>query len=613
MDSTLLRFLDYGSEPSILLQRFPGITYQSDNGTGFGYSYFRFRGLDQSRINITINGMPLNEPEDRGTYFSNFPSLLSNASSIQFQRGIGLSKNGAPAFAGSLDFDTRQTADPHFEAGVEAGSFSSGRLFIERQSGNENNLLFYKLNLLTTDGYKRHSGNNSGSGMFQWQHRSEKIKIQLLTLYGNNKNGLGWLGVSDSAAKSDFTSNGNSKSEEGNFTQILQQVNTSVRLKTNQTLHAGLFYNYTLGDYSFDLYNFLNLSGQGPLVHYRTHSSWGGLTLNYQLTGKNFSFTTGVYGSLYRKVHKGVQEPEDELLYRNYGDKNELSPFAKFIFRKNNFYFFTDLQYRKALFSYTGDAALKDFRWNFFNPLAGVGYHLNDHIYVYVNAGHVKREPGRNDIFLGNDNLQKDNSGQSLYADLVPEDNFSIETGIRWKNDRSEASLNLYRMNIRNAVDLNGQIGPTGVPLHSNIAKAIRAGIEAELGYRVSKNCQLYQSFSWAPHYIDEDKKHSDPVLTPELISYSEIRYTTLRWNFALSGRYQSGSYIDFANKYPIPAAVTINFMTKYRIGKFFFSLRLMNLLNQKVYSSGQLNVYGQPIYLVQAPFNFLMGGGIKF
>lgn len=613
VDSSLIQLLDYGAEPSIILQRFPGITYQTDNGTGFGYSYFRFRGLDQSRINITVNGMPLNEPEDRGTYFSNFPSLLSNAATVQLQRGIGLSKNGAPAFAGSLDFETKQARDRHFEGGVEAGSFSSGRVYAQQQSGNDNNLFFYKLNFLTTKGYKYHSGNHSGSGMFQWQHQTEKTYFQLLTLLGNNQNGLGWLGVTDSAAQSNFKSNGNSEKEKGKFSQLLQQFNLTTRIKNNQTFHAGLFYNYTKGDYGFDLYNFLYYPGEGTILHYRTRSSWGGLSLNYQFTGNNFSFTSGVYASLYRKEHNGVQVPGDELLYHNYGQKNELSPFAKFIFRKNKFYFFTDLQYRYAGFSYHGDVSLKRFRWNFFNPLAGVSYHLSDHVYVYVNTGYVKREPGRNDIFLGNDNLLKDNNGQAVYADLLPENNFSTEAGIRYENKNLRGSLNLYRMNIRNAVDLNGQIGPTGLPLHSNVAKAIRKGLELELGYKVSKDWQFYQSFAWAPHSISEDGKRSTPVLTPGLISFSEIRFESFHWDFALSSRYQSKSFIDFANNYRIPSATSLCFTTKYHINKFTLSLRLMNLLNQRIYSSGQLNVYGQPVYQVQAPFNFMAGAGVRF
>ncbi|MBS0423990.1 MAG: TonB-dependent receptor [Proteobacteria bacterium] len=613
VDSSLIRLMDYGAEPSIMLQRFPGITFQSDNGTNFGYSYFRFRGLDQSRINITINGMPLNEPEDAGTYFSNFPSLLSNATSVQLQRGIGMSKNGAPAFAGSLDFETKQLRDRHTEIGIEAGSFSSGRLYAEQQSGNEKNLIFYKLNLLTTDGYKYHSGNNSASGIFQWQHQSGKTFIQTLTLIGKNRNGLGWLGVNDSAAKTDFKSNGNTEREKGNFSQWLQQFHLTIQARKNQNFHAGLFYNYTKGDYGFDLNNFLYLPGQGPLLHYRTYSSWGGLLLDYQFTGKNFSLTSGIYGSLCRKVHNAVQDLNAALMYHNYGDKNELSPFVKFIFHRNGFYFFTDMQYRYATFSYHGNVCLKNFQWNFFNPLAGVGCRLNNHVYLYVNTGHIKREPGRNDIFLGNDNLQKDNNGQAVYVDLQPENNFSIEAGVRYENHNLQGSLNLYRMKILNAIDLNGQIGPTGLPLHSNVAKAIRAGAELEMSYQFSSSWTVYQSFSLEPHYIAEENKHSTPVLTPEVISYSEIRYSIPHWNFVLDGRYQSKSYIDFANNYQLPAATTINFLAKYYVHKFFLTLRLLNIINQKIYSSGQLNVYGQAIYQVQAPFNFIVGAGIGF
>jgi iron complex outermembrane receptor protein len=102
IDSVTIRLLDYGAEPSSLLQRFPGTTYTTDNGTDFGYSYFRFRGLDQSRINITVNGMPLNETEDAGVSFSNFSGLLSDALPFNYNEVWGLAKIGAPAFAGAL-------------------------------------------------------------------------------------------------------------------------------------------------------------------------------------------------------------------------------------------------------------------------------------------------------------------------------------------------------------------------------------------------------------------------------------------------------------------------------------------------------------------------------
>lgn len=605
-----IRLIDYGTEPTFILQRMPGTSFTTDNGTQFGYSSFRVRGIDQNRINITVNGLPLNEPEDAGTYFSNFSGLLSHASAVQLQRGIGLSKNGAPAFAGSLEFDTKNSIQKRTEFELLAGSFSTFRFRGETQQGNEKDLFTAKLNAVSTDGFKYHSNNRSGSGLFQWQHNTGKTQLLYLLLAGINKNELSWLGVTDSAAKADFRSNGNSEREKGDFSQVLQQLHLNTSINKNQSLHAGLFYNYTKGQYGFDLFNFLYIPAPGSLIEYRTRSNYWGLLLDYKINGKNFNISTGIYSSIYRKHHHAVNQPGETLLYRNYGDKNEFSPFAKFIFRKNKFYFFTDLQYRITKFAYTGDVAIKDLNWNFFNPLAGMGYKLNEKVYLYASAGNINREPGRNDIFLGNDNLGKDAQGNPQYADLKAEKNFSVEAGIRYKKENWETTLNLYRMKIMNAIDLNGQIGPTGLPLHSNVAKAIRSGAELEFLYEFDRGWQLLQSLAYAPHKIVEDKKNSDPVQTPELISFTELQYDQSNYELVLQARYQSKSFIDFGNKYELPSSATLNFLAKLHFTKVVFSIRFMNITNQKNYSSGQLNVYGVPIYMVQAPFHVL--GGIQ-
>jgi len=605
-NSKTIRLLDYGTEPTYILQRMPGISFTTDNGTQFGYSNFRLRGIDQNRINITVNGLPLNEPEDAGTYFSNFSGLLSHASSVQLQRGIGLSKNGAPAFAGSLDFDTKNNPDNRTEFEIQAGSFSTFRFHGETQQGNEKNFFTAKLNAVSSDGFKHHSKNESGSSLFQWQHNTGKTQLLYLLLAGINKNELSWLGVRDSAAKTDFKSNGNSEREKGDFSQVLQQLHIRTSISKNQSFHAGLFYNYTNGQYGFDLYNFLYIPAPGSLFEYRTRSNYWGLLLDHRINAKNINISTGIYGSVYRKHHRGVNQPGDFLQYKNYGDKNEFSPFAKFIFRKNKFYFFTDLQYRITKFSYTGDVALKDFNWNFFNPLAGIGYRVKESIYLYASAGHIKREPGRNDIFQGNDNLAKDNNGNAVFNDLAAEKNFSIEAGVRFRKEKWEGNLNIYRMKIMDAIDLNGQIGPTGLPLHSNVAKAIRAGAELELRYMLSRNWELLQTLAFAPHSIIENKKKSDPVLTPEWISFTELQFNASNLTLVLQGRYQSKSFIDFGNKQELPSSAIFNLLAKYQIKKVSFSLRLINLTNEKMYTSGQLNVYGQPIYQVQAPFHVL-------
>ena len=144
-------------------------------------------------------------------------------------------------------------------------------------------------------------------------------------------------------------------------------------------------------------------------------------------------------------------------------------------------------------------------------------------------------------------------------------------------------------------------------------AAAHCAGAELELRYNISRKWELLQSLAYAPHSIVENEKHSDPVQTPEWISFTELQFNAADLTVVLQGRYQSKSFIDFGNKHELSSSAIFNLLAKYQIKKIGFSLRLMNLTNEKTYTSGQLNVYGQPIYQVQAPFHLLGGVHVKF
>lgn len=597
----------YGQEASQILQQLPGISSFTDNGTGIGYSYLRLRGIDQNRLNITINGLPLNEPEDEGVYFSNFPDLLSSVSSIQIQRGVGLSKNGVAGFAGNIDFNSFQKADTEFMTGFDIGSYNTERLYIQQQVGNEKNNFFYRLSGLHTDGYKYHSGNSSASGLFQWQYHKKNNELKYVLVTGKNKNGLAWLGVRDSLIKADPKINANTNNEKGNFFQLLQQINYKKQLSTRQSLNLSGFYNYTNGDYSFDLMNFLGYPSNGVLIDYKTHSSFTGVQSNYSYASSSISFSMGIYGSLYKKTHIGLQSPGSAQLYTNYGKKNEASAFTKFMYHSGNWFAFADLQYRTTAFSYHGNVALKDFHWSFLNPLAGITWRFQLHSYIYYSIGKIQREPGRNDIFLGNDNLGKDSAGNPVFADLHSENNFSQEIGWRYEKQKLQISVNIYRMWLKNEISLNGQIGPTGLPLHSNVAKSIRQGIEIEWRYK-KDHWSFYQSFSFAPHKVKEDDVNSLPVLTPRILFNNEISYSIKKLQFILQNRYQSKSYIDFADKYKLPSYYLFNLIAIYSYKHFSFSSRIMNISSQKIYTDGQLNLYGVPVYHVQSPAMFMFG-----
>ena len=600
--------LNYGQEVSQVLQQFPGITSFTDNGTGFGYSYLRFRGIDQNRLNITINGLPLNEPEDQGVYFSNFPDLLSSVSSIQLQRGLGLSKYGVAGFGGNIDFNTFQRPDTEFVAGFDIGSYNSERIFIQQQAGNDKSNFFYKLSGLHTDGYKYHSGNSSASGLFQWQRQRKNTEWKYVLLAGKNKNGLAWLGARDSLIKTDPKTNANTRDEKGNFFQVLQQLHYKKQVAAGQSFNVSGFYNYTNGDYSFDLMNFLEYPSSGTLIDYKTHSSFAGIQGSYNYASPFVSLATGVYGSLYKKTHIGQQNPGASMLYNNYGIKNEASIFAKAMVHSGNVFAFADLQYRYAAFSYHGDVPLKDFHWPFLNPLAGITWRIHPGSYIYYSIGKTRREPGRNDIFLGNDNLGRDSTGKAVYADLLAENNFSQEIGWRYEKDKLQFAVNFYRMQLKNEITLNGQIGPTGLPLRSNVAKSIRQGIETEWKYKFNNNWSFYQSFAYAPHKVREDKNISSPVLTPKILLNTGINFSIERLQLILQNRYQSSSYIDFANKNKLPDYWSFNFIAMYGYKHFTFSARILNISNKKIYTDGQLNLYGVSIYHVQAPAHIMFG-----
>ena len=136
INAQLITAKSTGQEPSFLLSETPSVTNYSDAGNSQGYSYFRLRGIDQTRINMTLDGVPLNEPEDQGAYFSNYPDMLNSVSKIQIQRGVGTTKNGVASYGGSIQLfspNLRDSTNTTF--GLSYGSFNSLRAFAAFNSG----------------------------------------------------------------------------------------------------------------------------------------------------------------------------------------------------------------------------------------------------------------------------------------------------------------------------------------------------------------------------------------------------------------------------------------------------------------------------------------------
>ncbi|MGB1217825.1 MAG: TonB-dependent receptor domain-containing protein, partial [Saprospiraceae bacterium] len=308
--------------------------------------------------------------------------------------------------------------------------------------------------------------------------------------------------------------------------------------------------------------------------------------------------------------HTGTEFSLGEL-YINTGFKNEFSTFAKINYNINSFNLLADIQYRYADFNYEGLVEMDGLSWHFFNPRIGLTYELKDKSHLYYSIGRTGREPTRTDIFLGNDDLITDDLGNPLLGTTQAESVWDNELGYRKTSDKFQLDLNLFYMIFQNEIVLNGQFGPNGLPLNSSVAKSFRSGLELDFIYKTDFGIIAQTVASYNHSRIMENGETFQPLLTPRFIFQENVNYSFKDFSVGLTGRYQSKSYIDFANEYELDNYFTLDFYLGYKYKFAEINFRLNNLTNKRYFNNGQFDVYGTPTYHIQAPINFHTG--IKF
>ncbi|WP_373709627.1 TonB-dependent receptor [Kaistella sp.] len=595
-----------GQEPSFLLSQTPSITNYSDAGNSQGYSYYRIRGIDQTRVNTTFDGMPMNEPEDQGAYFANYPDILNSVSKIQIQRGVGTSKNGVASYGGSLQLFSPNLSDSTKTTfGLGYGSFNSLRVFGEYNSGIKNKkALYVRSSQIYSDGYKYHSSNNSQSVFLSGGLFEEKSIWKINFLAGHQENDMAWIGVSDSIIEKDRRTNANNEKEKDRFFQMLTQIQNSWKISNSSSLQSSIYYTFLKGNYDFDLNNFLELPSTNELYNYAVQSHFVGFFSNYTFSKKQFNLTTGLHGNIYNRQHTGSEKALGQL-YQNTGYKNEMSVFTKADYTFNWFTFFADVQYRHVIFDYNGSIDLPKLEWNFINPKAGLSATFNSNSTLYYSVGYTGREPTRNDMFGGNDDLLADSLGNPILANTKPEYVLNHELGFRLKNNKLNLNVNLYYMDFKNEIVLDGKFGPNGLALTNNVEQSFRTGVEMSLTYKVNKHLSLVNNSAFNYSQIKENSEVFKPILTSPIIIYQEAIFNKNNFAVVLSARYQYRSYIDFANSETVKSYVLLNSRVTYQYQKFQFSLFLNNITNAKYFNHGYVDFDGSKKYFVQAPTNF--------
>jgi iron complex outermembrane receptor protein len=595
-----------GQEPSFLLSETPSITNYSDAGNSQGYSYFRLRGIDQTRINMTLDGVPLNEPEDQGAYFSNYPDILNSVSKIQIQRGVGTSKNGVASYGGSVQLFSPNLADSTKTTfGLGYGSFNSLRAFGEYNSGIKNKkALYVRASQIYSDGYKYHSSNNSQSVFLSGGLFHDKSIWKLNFLAGHQQNDMAWLGVSDSLIDIDRRTNANSKQEKDRFFQTLTQLQNKWLINVNSSLQSSIYYTYLNGNYDFDLNNFLGFPSTEELYNYAFQSHLIGFLSNYNYSKNRFNLTTGLHGNIYSRQHTGSEISLGQL-YQNTGYKNEMSVFTKVDYTHKRLTLFADIRYRYINFDYKGSVALQTLDWHFINPKAGLSVEINNNSTLYYSLGYTGREPTRNDMFGGNDDLLSDNLGNAILSNTNPEFVLNHELGFRLQKEKLNFNTNLYYMDFQNEIVLDGKFGPNGLALTNNVEQSFRTGLELSLAYMVTKQFSLVNNSSFNYSRIKEQTESFSPILTPPIIINQEVVFSENNFTIALSGRYQHQSFIDFANEEKVNGYFLLNSRASYSFKGILFSVFLNNITNTKYFNQGYVDFDGSNKYFVHAPTNF--------
>lgn len=601
-----LKAKSIGQEPSFLLSETPSVTNYSDAGNSQGYSYFRLRGIDQARINMTLDGVPLNEPEDQGAYFSNYPDIFNSVSKIQIQRGAGTSKNGVASYGGSVQLFSPNLADSTKTTfGLGYGSFNSSRVFGEYNSGiNNKKALYVRASQIYSDGYKYHSSNNSQSVFLSGGLYHDKSIWKLNFLVGHQQNDMAWIGVSDSLIAIDRRTNANSKQEKDRFFQTLTQLQNTWLINNNSSLQSSIYYTYLKGNYDFDLNNFLGFPSTDELYNYAFQSNFIGFFSNYNYSKEHFNLTTGLHGNIYNRQHTGSEISIGQL-YQNTGYKNEMSVFSKVDYTYKQLTLFADIQYRYVNFDYNGSVALQTLDWHFIKPKAGISIAINNNSILYYSLGYTGREPTRNDMFGGNDDLLSDSLGNAILSNTNPEFVLNHELGFRLQKEKLNFNTNLYYMYFQNEIVLDGKFGPNGLALTNNVEQSFRTGLELSVAYMVTKQFSLVNNSSFNYSRIKEQTETFSPILTPPIIINQEVVFSENNFTIALSGRYQHQSFIDFANEEKVNGYFLLNSRANYSFKGIQFSVFLNNITNTKYFNQGYVDFDGSKKYFVQAPTNF--------
>ncbi len=623
-----------GEHPVFYLENtMPSILSFSESGTRINnYGSMRLRGISQERINMTINGIPLNDMIDHGVFFSNFTDVSNSFESVQVQRGVGTSSNGVSSYAGSINFETINLSQTEAGGKIQlgAGSFNSYRANAVVNTGLiDNKWAFHaSYSKLSSDGYKRNTYTNANSFFFSGGYFGEKDLLKVNVFTAQAENGLGYAAIAKSILDDDPRTNDLNENDIDNFGQNFVQFQYSRALSGNSQLVSSFYYGGAGGDF---FYTYPNGSGGLDQINYPLQNNHYGVTTNYIFDNENWSYNLGIHTYTFRRENREEITPDfGNPYYQEQSYKNEISAFGKVNYTAGKLTVFGDIQLRSMKLTIEPDYTFLSVadegdivkNWTFVNPKLGLNYAINDSFDAYVSFGRSGREPTKVDIF-GGFNLNDDNFDIAKEDDgFNPEYVNDLEVGLNIHKAAFSGNINLFYMDFQDEIAPIGETIAFGVQRRRNIDESYRAGIE------ISGNVQLDNRLTFSPNitymksqiasfqFEGDTEVYTDktPILSPEWIINTTFKYDISR-NISVSStmRYVSESFLELTNDPDLilPSYVVIDGRATLKFtSKSSFSIEVNNLLDAKYYTNGAPvdvdwdGTVDEPGYFVNAPMN---------
>lgn len=657
-----------GKDLPFILNQMPSVVASSDAGNGVGYTNLKIRGSDETRINVTLNGIPFNDAESQGSFFVNLPDIASSLTSVQVQRGAGTSSNGPGAFGATINLSTNEVnREKYLELNNNYGSFNTWKNTLKVGTGLLGNhfTVDARLSHISSDGYIDRASTNLRSFFGSAAYLNKKTSLRFNVIAGREKTYQAWNGVHESVLKTERTSNsaGSEKpgmfydNETDNYKQTHYQMFLNQQVTPSITFNAGLFLVRGKGYFEnykarqkFSKYGLPNYVSGTDIIE-RTDlilqrwldNYFYGTVLSAQYAKGKTHLTVGGGYSQYdgdhfnRIIWAEVGVPENYSSYLLPAHKNDLNVYSKWMQSLGNgFNSFIDLQFRDVNYEINGFKDNPDLyihkHYSFFNPKVGMSW-MKQNLNAFASFSMATKEPNRKDFEA------------DVYQLPRPEKLYDWEAGFGYSSNRFTTELNLYYMFYKDQLVNTGKKNDVGAFTRTNAPESYRAGIELQAGYKAADWMQMNANVALSRNkirkfveYIYDENPGSPAVenhfedtdisFSPNVVAGGTIQFMPFKGaDISLISKFVGDQFLDntsdknrmLSSYFTEDIKFSYGFSTR-TIKEIGLMFQINNVFNKLYEASGHTynyieagTLHVENYYFPMAGINFVAGLNLKF